>query len=75
MSAPENISLEMSDTQAIVLRPRPSPYKGEFIVLRVDDQTQGRKMLRRIIPHVATSDAWWKPTLSVKDILAFTVPR
>ena len=29
--------LEISDIQVTVLRPRPSPYRGEYIVLRIDD--------------------------------------
>jgi hypothetical protein len=31
-------TLEMSDIQATVLRPRPSPYKGEYVVLRIDEE-------------------------------------
>ena len=46
--------VEASDIQATVLRPRPSPYHGEYVLLRVGDAEQGREMLRRIIPHVAT---------------------
>ena len=39
-------SLDIGDIQATVLRPRPSPYKGEYVLLRIDDATQGREMLR-----------------------------
>ena len=39
MSVPK---LEVSDIQATVLRPRPSPFKGEYIILRIDDAAQGR---------------------------------
>ena len=53
--------LEVSDIQATILRPRPRPYKGEYVILRVDDAAQGREMLRRIIPHVAPADDWWAP--------------
>ena len=52
-------TLEISDIQATVLRPRPSPYKGEYIVLRIGDAAQGREMLRRIIPYVAPAEEWW----------------
>ena len=52
--------LEISDVQAIVLRPHPSPYRGEYVILRVDDAAQGREMIRRMIPHVAPADEWWK---------------
>src|SRR5258708_4498211 len=56
-------TLEVSDIQATVLRPRPSPYKGEYLIVRIDDAIQGREMLRRLIPHVAAADDWWAPTL------------
>src|SRR5580700_4543053 len=65
-------ALEVSDIQATVLRPRPSPYKGEYVILRVDDRAQGREMLRRLIPHVAPADDWWVPTLPGWLGLAFT---
>ena len=48
-------TVEASDVQAIVLRPRPKPYRGEYVVLRIGDASQGREMLRRILPHVAPS--------------------
>jgi Dyp-type peroxidase family len=64
--------LEVSDIQATVLRPRPSPYKGEYVILRIDDAGQGREMLRRIIPHVARADDWWTPTLPGWLGIAFT---
>jgi len=65
-------ALDLSDIQATVLRPRPSPYKGEYIVLRVDDAAQGREMLRRVIPHVATADDSWTPALPGWLGIAFT---
>ena len=64
--------LEISDIQAIVLRPRPSPYRGEYVILRVDDAAQGREMVRRIIPHVAPADEWWAPSLPGWLGIAFT---
>ena len=65
-------TLEMSDIQAAVLRPRPSPYKGEYIVLRIDDAAQGREMLRRIIPYVAPAEEWWVPSIPAWLGIAFT---
>src|ERR1700731_501245 len=64
--------IEVSDIQATVLRPRPSPYKGEYVVLRIDDGAQGREMLRRILPHVAPAVDWWAPTLPGWLGIAFT---
>ena len=65
-------ALEVSDIQATVLRPRPSSYRGEYVVLRIDDAAQGREMLRRVIPHVAPADDWWRPTLPGWLGIAFT---
>ncbi len=65
-------TLEVSDIQATVLRPRPSPYRGEYLIVRIDDAAQGREMLRRLIPHVAPADDWWVPTLPGWLAIAFT---
>jgi len=48
MSVPK---LEVSDIQATVLRPRPSPYKGEYVILRINEAAQGREFFRRIIQY------------------------
>src|SRR5215472_1756970 len=65
-------ALETSDIQATVLRPRPRPYLGEYLLLRIGDAEQGREMLRRIIPHVAPADEWWAPSLPGWVGIAFT---
>jgi Dyp-type peroxidase family len=72
MPIKDAVTLEVSDIQATVLRPRPSPYKGEYVILRVDDPAQGREMLRRLIPHIAPADEWWEPTLGGWLGIAFT---
>lgn len=72
MNQMDTLTLEVSDIQATVLRPRPSPYKGEYVILRIDDAKQGREMLRRIIPHVAPANDWWAPTLPGWVGIAFT---
>lgn len=50
MSAPQTASLELDDIQAGVLHPRPTPYVGAYILLRVDDRRAGRELLRRLVP-------------------------
>ena len=55
------VSLDLDDIQATVLRPRPAPYRGQYVVLRVDDASQGREMIRRLLPYVAPSSDWWEP--------------
>ena len=64
--------LETSDIQATVLRPRPKPYCGEYVILRIGNAAQGREMLRRILPHVAPADEWWVPSLPGWLGIAFT---
>src|SRR5215470_3984143 len=56
-------ALETNDIQATVLRPRPKPYCGEYVILRIGNAEQGREMLRRTLPHVAPADEWWVPSL------------
>jgi deferrochelatase/peroxidase EfeB len=63
---------DTSDMQAAVLRPRPSPYKGEYVVFHIDDATQGREMLRRIIPYVAPAEEWWVPSIPAWFGIVFT---
>src|SRR5499433_1391141 len=65
-------ALETKDIQATVLRPRPRPYLGEYVLLRIGDAEQGREMLRRMIPHVAPADEWWAPSLPGWLGIAFT---
>ena len=65
-------TLEISDIQATVLRPRPSPYRGEYVLLRIDEAAQGREMLRRIIPYVAPAEEWWVPSIPAWLGIAFS---
>jgi Dyp-type peroxidase family len=64
--------VEASDIQATVLRPRPRPYRGEYVILRIDNAGQGREMVRRMLPHVAPADEWWVPSLPGWLGIAFT---
>jgi hypothetical protein len=50
--------LELEDIQGVVLRQRPSPYIGVYFMLRIDDPADGRRMLRRLAPQVATAVGW-----------------
>jgi deferrochelatase/peroxidase EfeB len=55
-------TLDLQEIQATVLRPRPAPYFGTHVLLRVDDAESGRKLLRRLTPHVDSAASWWKAT-------------
>jgi Dyp-type peroxidase family len=51
--------LELGDIQAAALMPRPHPYAGAYVAVRIDDRRAGRELLRRLIPlldPVATFD-------------------
>src|SRR5262245_39508467 len=69
----ENLStpaptLELGEIQATVLRPRPAPYFGTHVLLRVDDAIAGRKFLRRLTPHIASGVNWWNAAHTWLDV-------
>ena len=43
-------ALELGDIQAGALMPRPNPYAGTYVAVRIDDPHGGRELLRRLIP-------------------------
>jgi Dyp-type peroxidase family len=51
--------LELNEIQATILRPRPAPYFGAHVGVRVDDARAGRELLRRLTPHVDSAASWW----------------
>src|SRR6185295_5428155 len=53
-------TLDLHEIQATVLRPRPAPYFGTHVLLRVDDARAGRELLRRLTPRVDSAANWWK---------------
>jgi Dyp-type peroxidase family len=55
MSAEPTVTLELDDIQAAVLHPRPTPYAGAYIVLRIDDRRDGREFLRRMLPLIPSA--------------------
>jgi len=65
-------ALEFEDIQAPVLRKRPLPYFGAFFVLRIDDPTDGREMVRRLVPQVASAAGSKKPADAAQINVALT---
>jgi Dyp-type peroxidase family len=53
ISVETGIRLELDDIQRGAFSPRPSPYAGVYILLRIDDRRAGRELLRRLIPLLA----------------------
>src|ERR1043166_6995660 len=52
-------TVDLNEIQATVLRPRPAPYFGTHVILRVNDAQAGRAFLRRLTPHIDSAAAWW----------------
>ena len=61
-------TLDLHEIQATVLRPRPAPYFGTHVLLRVDDAQAGRKFLRRLTPHIASAANWWNAANTWLDV-------
>ena len=45
MTTETDTSLELGDIQAAALMPRPNPYAGAYVALRIDDRHAGRELL------------------------------
>jgi hypothetical protein len=56
--------LEFDDIQGPVLRNRPLPYFGAYLLLRIDNPAHGREMLRLLAPRVATAANWHNPPIT-----------
>ena len=75
--------LELADIQSGALHPRPSPYAGTYILIRIDDRRAGREVLQRLIPAVspatdpahAGQDAWISVALTFQGLKALGVPQ
>ena len=75
--------LEFNDIQSGVLRPRPTPYAGTYIMLRIDDRAAGHQLLKRLTPAIASAtdltspagDAWVAVALSYHGLKALGVPQ
>src|SRR5215216_6506071 len=72
MTIEHSAVLELDDIQGPVLRDRPLPYYGTYLLLRIDDPTHGREMLRLLLPRVATAASWQNPPDKVWINVALT---
>ncbi|MBG7701261.1 Dyp-type peroxidase [Streptomyces sp. MC1] len=77
------VRVEIEDVQSGALRPRPVPYEGKFVFLRVDDRHAGRALLRRLLPLTSgglpnvdrSRDAWVAVALTHQGLRALGVPQ
>jgi Dyp-type peroxidase family len=83
MSANANVGLELDDIQAAVVYPRPSPYVGKLILVRIDDRRDGRELLRRLLPTLVSAapsaqdpkrEAWAAVALTFQGLKALGLP-
>ena len=76
------LELELDDIQSGALHERPSPYVGSYLLLRIDDRTDGRELVRRLIPlvdsgppaSVPSSGAWITVAFTSRGLEALGVP-
>lgn len=55
------MELDLADIQGTVLRNRPMPYFGTYLIFRIDDPAAARTLLTRLIPHVTSAADWQSP--------------
>jgi Dyp-type peroxidase family len=75
--------LDLADIQSGALHPRPSPYAGTYILIRIDDRRAGRELLQRLTPAVsaatdpahASQEAWVSVALTFQGLKALGVPQ
>jgi len=64
--------LELDDIQGGALRPRPAPYVGTYLLLRIDDREAGRELVRRLHPLIASGRSAPDPSGQASITVAFT---
>ncbi|MER5518617.1 Dyp-type peroxidase [Streptomyces sp. NPDC002763] len=77
------VRVDIDDVQSGALRPRPVPYEGRFVFLRVDEPRAGRALLRRLLPVTSgglpdadrSRDAWVAVAFTYQGLAALGVPR
>jgi Dyp-type peroxidase family len=74
MTAAASPPLQLDDIQGIVLRTRPSPYVGTYILLRIDDPRTGRLLMGRLAELVDSAADWRQPNLPAFLNVALTYP-
>lgn len=83
VTAGNGIGLELDDIQSGALHERPSPYVGTYLLLRIDDRTAGRELVRRLLPLVDSArrspdpedDAWITVAFTYQGLKALGVPQ
>lgn len=66
------MTLELDDIQSGVLRPRPTPYAGAYLLIRIDDRKAGRALLRRVSGEITSAANPNRPGADAYVSIAFT---
>ena len=64
--------LELDDIQSGALHPRPSPYVGSYLLLRIDERDAGRELVRRLHTVVDSGEPSSDPSRDAWITVAFT---
>ncbi|MBM4073640.1 MAG: peroxidase [Planctomycetes bacterium] len=65
-------ALELSDIQGTVLRGRPMPYYGTYLVFTVQNPRSALTLLERLLPKVTTAADWEAPAENAWINVAFS---
>ena len=81
MTSTISSTLDLADIQGGILHPRPSPYVGAYLLLRIDDRRDGRELMRRLAAVVTPAadwtpgrDAWLNVAVTYRGLAALGVP-
>ena len=72
MTTENGAELELGDIQVGALMPRPHPYAGAYLALRIDDRHDGRELLRRLIPLLEPAEKFASHCLSTAQVSCLT---
>ena len=83
MSSGHDVVLDLDDIQSGALHERPSPYVGRYLLLRIEDRTAGRELVRRLVDFVShgqpsaepQQDAWITVAFTYQGLKALGVPQ
>lgn len=64
--------LELADIQGTVLRNRPMPYCGSYLIFSIGDARSARTLIRQLVPHVASASDWNAPADAAWINVVFT---
>ncbi|WP_153799984.1 Dyp-type peroxidase [Foetidibacter luteolus] len=66
------MQLELHDIQGTVLRNRPMPYFGSYVLFSIEDAEAARTLIARLAPQVTTAADWESPRENAWINIVFT---